>query len=84
MCVLVSETFCHGSSDVIVANEITLCGAVKDPLRCLIINVDVKVCFGAPACSLAQRKSCTVTTLIEGGIIFPGKNGCATMKRFCM
>lgn len=46
MCSLVSETFCDGSSDVIVANEITLCSTVKDPLRCFIINVDVEVCFG--------------------------------------
>lgn len=46
MCALVSETFRDGSSDVIAANEITLCGSVKDSLRCFIINVDVEVCFG--------------------------------------
>lgn len=46
MCTLVSETFCDGSSDAIVSNEITLRGAVKDPLRCYIINVYLEVCFG--------------------------------------
>lgn len=46
MCVLVSGTFCDGRSDVILANEITLCRTVKDPLRRFIINVDVEMCFG--------------------------------------